>query len=237
MACEHRIIKRLPFRNVLAVFPHPDDEAVTCAGTLKRLSGSGATVTVLLLTAGERGNPSGQLDETLKTIRKSEAQEVARILGAARVSFADFPDGRVSDERDRVRAYLADILQQLQPELVITYDLAGLDGHPDHVACSELLTELRRSRFANLRLWYVALPAPLLFLLSLVGQVRQTEWLAARRARPTHRLFVGTRMLAKMRAIRAYRSQRRAIGKGLGKLVPTWLMIGLLPFEYFEEAR
>ena len=230
------IIRRLPFRNVLAVFPHPDDEAITCGGTLSRLSKGGATVTVLILTGGERGNPSGRFDEGLKTTRKSEADDAARILGVSRLAVADFRDGGVEAERERARTYLADILIQLQPDLVITYDLAGLDGHPDHVACSDILTELRREHFGDLRLWYVALPPALLLFLSMVGQMKRTEWLTVRRARPTHRLFVGTQLVAKSRAVRAHRSQRRAIGKGLGRVVPTWLMVGLLPVEYFAEA-
>lgn len=237
MSYDRRIIRRSPFRRVLAVFPHPDDEAVACGGTLRRLSACGATVTLLLLTKGERGNPGGRRDDALKAIRQAEAQEAARLLGIAELIQGDFPDGGVQDQRDGVRAYLAGAIQLLQPDLVITYDLAGLDGHPDHIACSELLSELRQTRFAGLRLWYVTLPAPLVRLLSLVGQMQQTEWLAARRARPTHCLFVRPRGLAaKMRAVHAYRSQRRAIVKGMGRFFPAWLMVGLQPLEYFAEA-
>ena len=234
---ERQIVERLPYEKVLAIFPHPDDEAVTCGGTLSRLAEQGALVTVLILTRGERGNPSGRPDQSLKTIREGEAKEAARILGVSRLTIAEFPDGGIANERDRARAYLAEVLVQLQPDLVITYDLAGLDGHPDHVACAEILTELRQRRFGDLRLWYVALPTPLLLFLSLVGQIQQTDWLTERRSRPTHAVFIGTRLIAKSRAVRAYNSQRLAIGKGLGTVVPTWLTVGLMPLEYFEDAR
>src|SRR5262249_52507110 len=45
------------FKNVLMVFPHADDETVNCGGAIRRFSTAGATVTLLLLTGGERGNP------------------------------------------------------------------------------------------------------------------------------------------------------------------------------------
>ena len=44
------------FKNVLVVFPHADDETVNCGGAIRRFSTAGATVTLLLLTGGERGN-------------------------------------------------------------------------------------------------------------------------------------------------------------------------------------
>lgn len=218
------------------MFPHADDEAVTCAGTLHCFAARGAAVTLLHLTGGERGNPAGVVDDALKAIRRDEAREVARILGISRLIQADFADGALQENCDQVRLYLTNTIEFLKPDLVITYDLAGLDGHPDHIACAELLTDLRHNRFVDLRLWYVALPAPLQWLLTLVGQMKPTEWIATPRARPTHGLYIGAATLAKMRAVRAYRSQRRAIGKGLGRFVPPWLMVGLQPVEYFAEV-
>ena len=82
----------------------------------------------------------------------------------------------------------------------------------------------------------VALPAMLRRTLQLAGQMTRDPRLDASRATPTHRLFLGTAVVAKARAVRAYRSQRGAIGKRFGRLVPPWIAVGLLPFEYFAEA-
>src|SRR5262245_39086441 len=49
--------KSVIFRRVLVIFPHADDEAVSCAGFLHRLSRTGSDITWLLLTKGERGIP------------------------------------------------------------------------------------------------------------------------------------------------------------------------------------
>ena len=94
-----------PFKNVLVVFPHPDDETVTCGGTINRLSRAGSAVTVLLLTRGERGN-AGLLDPALAQIRDAEAVRATDILGASRVVHEDFGDGRLSERRADVRMQL-----------------------------------------------------------------------------------------------------------------------------------
>ncbi len=224
------------YKNVLAVFPHADDETVTCGGTLRRFADTGATVTLLLLTAGERGNPRGVVDPALKAVRHREAEHAARVLGISRVIQEDFGDGQLRQETERVAAYLWRRIEEINPDLVLTYDLAGLDGHDDHVACSEIVTSLRQQRFPNTPIWYVALPAWLLRLVIMVGQVRTDARLDRRRATPTHRVFIGAAVVPKIRAWRAYRSQRGAIGKGLGKLLPAWLPVTLLQFEYFADA-
>lgn len=73
------------FKNVLAVFPHADDETVHCGGAIRRFSSAGATVTLLLLTGGEQGNLEGAVDPTLKAIRRREAEQVAGMLGVTRL--------------------------------------------------------------------------------------------------------------------------------------------------------
>ena len=132
------------FKNVLVVFPHADDETVNCGGAIRRFSSAGATVTLLLLTGGERGNPEGTPDASLKAIRRREAEEVAGILGVSRLIQEDFGDGQLRDRREQVTAYLSREIARINPDLILTHDLAGLDGHEDHVACSEILTELKR---------------------------------------------------------------------------------------------
>src|SRR5690242_2385231 len=62
------------FHRVLVIFPHADDEAVTCGGFLHRLSTSGCAVTLVILTKGERGTPDGIVNLSLKEVRTQEAQ-------------------------------------------------------------------------------------------------------------------------------------------------------------------
>jgi LmbE family N-acetylglucosaminyl deacetylase len=224
------------FKNVLAVFPHADDETVHCGGTIRRFSAAGATVTLLLLTGGERGNPEGASDPTLKAIRHREAEQAAGILGVSRLIQEDFGDGQLRDRIGQVTSYLSRAIAQINPDLILTYDMAGLDGHPDHVACSEILTELRRTQLRHASLWYAALPGRVLRLLKLVGQLAPDQRLDESRAIPTLRLFIGAGVMAKIRSWYAYRSQRRFLGKGLGRFLPIWIALSMLQFEYFAES-
>ena len=224
------------FRNVLAVFPHADDETVHCGGSLARFAETGASVTVLLLTGGERGNPEGRIDPALKAVRRRESELAAAILGVSRLIQEDFGDGHLRQQTEAVASALMRRIAEVDPDLILTYDLAGFDGHEDHLACSQVLTELCRTQFPAVPLWYVALPARLLKLLVLVGQVVDDSRAEQRRATPTHRLFVGSAIVPKIRAWSAYRSQRGSIGKGLGRLIPAWLPVSMLQFEYFADA-
>ena len=224
------------FKNVLAVFPHADDETVNCGGSIRRFSTAGATVTLLLLTGGERGNPEGTPDASLKAIRRREAEQAAGILGVSRLIQEDFGDGQLRDRREQVTAYLSREIPQINPDLTLTHDLAGLDGHEDHVACSEILTELKRTELRRVSLWYATLPPRVLRLLQLVGQLATDASLDAKRAIPTHRLFIGSEVAPKILAWYAYRSQRGSIGRGLGRFLPAWIALSMLQCEYFAES-
>ena len=125
---------------------------------------------------------------------------------------------------------------RINPDLILAHDLAGLDGHEDHVACSEILTELKRTELAHVPLWYATLPPRVLKLLKLVGQLATDASLDEKRAIPTHRLFIGSEVVPKIRAWHAYRSQRGSIGRGLGRLLPAWIALSMLQCEYFAES-
>jgi len=224
------------FNSVLVVFPHPDDETVNCGGTLNSFSRAGSAVTVLLLTRGERGNEGGIFDPALGEIRNAEALRAADILGVSSLIHEDFGDGRLNERRADVRRRIADRIEVIKPDLLITYDLAGLDGHADHVVCAELVTELRRAQFPDVALRYVAQPGRLVRVLQGVRQLVTNAEVDRRRAMPTERVFIGAGVIPKIRAWYAYRSQRGSIARGLGRLLPTWLAVSMLQFEYFAEV-
>jgi LmbE family N-acetylglucosaminyl deacetylase len=206
-------------RRALVVFPHADDETINCGGTIHRLAASGAAVTLVLLTMGEKGTrrlPAAGL----KDIRLAEVRRVVRLLGIADVVQADLGDGELRANGRAAESLIGATMERVHPDLVITYDEAGLYGHDDHIACSELVTALIRERHPGTALWYVALPR------RLQARVALDDELRARRRAPTHRVFVGLDLIAKMRALIAYRCQFEAV----------WLLLGLLPYEHFAAA-
>lgn len=223
------------FTRVLLIFPHADDETVSCGGTIRKLADAGASITLVLLTGGERGTPSGALDQELQALRRGEAQTAARILGIADIIQEEFPDGHVVEHRSQVTTLLAGVIGRIAPDLIVTYDRAGLDGHPDHVACSEIVTELARTQFPRVTIWYSVLPAWILTVLFVIGQLRPAPQVKARRSAPTHRVPIAATVSAKLQAWEVHASQLGNIGKGLGRLVPRRLALRAWPFEYFAQ--
>ena len=68
---------------VLFVSAHPDDESILTGGTIALLVGSGAQVTVLTCTRGERGDALGEPVVDLGEHRLAELAEAMRALGVS----------------------------------------------------------------------------------------------------------------------------------------------------------
>lgn len=126
---------------VVAVFAHPDDEAFGPAGTLALLS---KTHDVYLITAtgGEIGkNSLKKTTNDLSEIRHQELLESAKILGVKKVYFLNFTDGTLSNSHyHKLAAKIKNILEELQPITVITFEPRGISGHIDHITVSFVTT-------------------------------------------------------------------------------------------------
>ncbi len=224
------------FHHVLAIFPHADDEAITCGGFLHHVSRGGGAVTLVILTKGERGTPNVTLDVSLKDIRTREARAVTAILGISRLIQEDFGDGDLHDKKQELTTFIDMTIEQEKPDLLITYDLAGFYGHADHITCSEIITELKKTRFQEIPLWYVTLPKRML------ARVEQPEDMATdphfqeKRALPTHKIFIGVSVFPKIKSWYTYKSQRASFTKGIMKFLPIWFFLSTVLFEYFAEA-
>lgn len=88
-------------QNALVLAPHPDDEALGCGGTMRRISAEGGGVDVLFLTRGEHGVEAGQtasrqVELDLAERRTREAEEACRILGVRKIHFLSGNDGRLA---------------------------------------------------------------------------------------------------------------------------------------------
>lgn len=121
--------------SVLVVGPHPDDIELFCGGTVARLVASGATVTLVDLTRGERasrGTPE---------LRAEEAARAAEVLGVADRINLGLPDGEVPadggglGEGSALRR-LVSVLRARRPELVLSPPARA--RHPDHEAAHAL---------------------------------------------------------------------------------------------------
>jgi LmbE family N-acetylglucosaminyl deacetylase len=225
------------FRHILAIFPHADDEAIMCGGTLHRLSARGKAVTLVVLTKGEKGTRTGISRASLKEIRTKEARAVAAIFGISQLIQEDFGDGELHEKKQALRTFIQDLIEQEKPDLLLTYDLAGLYGHEDHIICSEIITDLKKTSFSEIPLWYVTFPKRVL------ARVKPSEYVATdshfreKQALPTHKLFIGATVFPKIKAWYTYKSQRAALKEGTTKLLPFWFFLSMVLFEYFADVN
>ena len=86
---------------VLAVYAHPDDPEVSCAGTLARWAAAGSEVHLVIATRGEKGSSDPDADpEDVAARRAEEADAAATVMGLASPRAARLP-GRGDDELGR----------------------------------------------------------------------------------------------------------------------------------------
>ncbi len=226
------------FRRVLVIFPHPNDEAISCSGFLHRISKRGCSVTLAILTRGEKGIPSTPDNESQMNIRVREARAVSTILGISKLIQEDFGDGALHNKKQELTTFIARLIEQEKPDLLITYDLAGLYGHLDHIACSEIITDLKRASFPDLPLWYVTFPKRMLARVNPPDDLTVDTLFRAKQALPTHKVFIGTSIFPKIKAWYSYKSQLSSLTKGIAKFIPIWFLwflLSLMLFEYFAE--
>ena len=140
-------------RTVIFVHAHPDDEAIFTGGTIALLAARGWRVVLVVATHGERGLPVAAHEalDRLGAHRVAETRRAARLLGVARVEFLGYEDsGPAGDPAngvpgafaaapvDEAAGRLAALITPERPSAVVTYDPAGIYGHPDHVKAHDV---------------------------------------------------------------------------------------------------
>ena len=135
-------------RHVLVVYPHPDDEAFSVAGTLRLFHNMGVPVTYACLTLGEMGrnlgNPPFATRESLPEIRRKELVEACEAMGIGDLRMMGLRDKTVEFEDDEKMVKLVnDLIVELNPSLIFTF-LPGFAVHPDHEATGRAVVEAVR---------------------------------------------------------------------------------------------
>jgi len=125
-------------RQVLVVFPHPDDEAFGVSGTIATHVQNGTPVTYACLTLGEMGrnlgNPPFATRESLPKIRREELKASARALGLQDLRMLGYRDKTVEfEDEEKLANVMLSIIEELNPSLIITF-YPGYAVHPDHDA-------------------------------------------------------------------------------------------------------
>jgi LmbE family N-acetylglucosaminyl deacetylase len=144
---------------VLVIAPHPDDEAIACAGTILRHVAAGDAVVIGIATDGRLARVAAANPEEVAALRKNEALLAARRLGVERLEWLGLPEGvwDLLELTERLRALL------VQHEPTIVYAPSRVDFHPEHFAVAHALARALDSLVdsgtrARLRVFQVQVP-------------------------------------------------------------------------------
>src|SRR4030042_4670203 len=66
------LVEKLPFKNVLILAPHPDDDVLGCGGAIIKHKVDKDFVSVICFTDGSRGNFRSERDLSLIFVRREE---------------------------------------------------------------------------------------------------------------------------------------------------------------------
>jgi N-acetyl-1-D-myo-inositol-2-amino-2-deoxy-alpha-D-glucopyranoside deacetylase len=177
-------------RRLLFVHAHPDDEVVGTGATIARYVAEGAHVTLVTCTLGEEGEihvpelaqlAADQADQ-LGGYRIGEWRAAAVALGLTDTRFLGGA-GRYRDsgmmgtaankhprafwnaELDEPAGLLADVVREVRPQVVVTYDPNGFYGHPDHIQAHRVAmrgVELAAGEWQVAKVYWTGVPRSVL---------------------------------------------------------------------------
>lgn len=116
--------------DILAIGVHPDDIELSCSGYLLKEINAGKKIALVDLTWGELGTRGSG------TLRKKEALEASRIMGAVSREFLNIGDGFFEPEK-KIFLQVISMIRKYKPEIVLANALK--DRHPDHSRAADLV--------------------------------------------------------------------------------------------------
>jgi N-acetyl-1-D-myo-inositol-2-amino-2-deoxy-alpha-D-glucopyranoside deacetylase len=145
-------------RRLLLVHAHPDDESIATGATMAKYAAEGAGVTLVTCTLGELGEVippelahlADGKDGGLGEYRIGELAAACAVLGVTDHRFLGGAGrwrdsgmmGEPSNEDprcfwragvDKAAAALLEVIREVRPQVMVSYDANGFYGHPDHI--------------------------------------------------------------------------------------------------------
>lgn len=149
MAAESRTAER----RMLLAFAHPDDESFGMGGAIAKYVAEGVEVSLICTTNGDAGTiPEAMRDgyESIAALRLAELDCASAKLGFKEVFKLGYKDSGMmgaestndpacswavwQNQPERLISQIEDIIRQVQPQVVVTFNEYGGYGHPDHIA-------------------------------------------------------------------------------------------------------
>ncbi len=175
---------------MLLVHAHPDDETINNGATMSLYASQGVQITLITCTRGEEGEVlvpglshlASTHDDQLGTHRIAELASAMvelgvkdhRFLGDGKINFRDSgmmgtapndrPDVFWQADVDAAAALVVDVIHEIRPHVLITYDEIGGYGHPDHIQAHRVamraaeLSPLSGNRWEIPKIYWNAMP-------------------------------------------------------------------------------
>lgn len=122
-----------PWRSVLAVIAHPDDESFGLGAVLATFIDAGSSAAAVCFTHGEASTLRG-VEGDLAHVRVDELRAAAQVLGVDPVRLLDFPDGALASvDVNELSARVVELAERAGADGLLAFDSDGVTGHPDHV--------------------------------------------------------------------------------------------------------
>jgi LmbE family N-acetylglucosaminyl deacetylase len=190
--------------SALAVYAHPDDPEVSCAGTLASWAGAGADVRLLICCRGDKGSTDAAADpEEVAAQRALEVAGAAEVLGLAGHEVLAHGDGEITNDL-ALRSQLVARIRELRPEVVVCPDPTAIffgDSYVNH-------RDHREVGWATLDACAPAAASPLYF--PEAGPPHAvTTVLMSGTLEPDTWVDIGAALEAKVAALACHRSQLR----------------------------
>ncbi|NNN09453.1 MAG: PIG-L family deacetylase [Acidimicrobiaceae bacterium] len=135
---------------------HPDDESFGLGAVLTEFASQGARTSVLCFTRGEASTLHVN-DDDLATVRSLEFARAAAVLGVSRTGLLGYPDGHLSDQPlSELTAHAMQMAEEVEADLLLTFDEGGITGHPDHVRATQVAQVLATTHGVPVLAWLIA---------------------------------------------------------------------------------
>jgi|APCry1669190288_1035285.scaffolds.fasta_scaffold26035_2 N-acetyl-1-D-myo-inositol-2-amino-2-deoxy-alpha-D-glucopyranoside deacetylase len=163
---------------IVLVHAHPDDEASSTGGTIAHYAAHGARVILVTCTNGELGDsPQGLAPDhddhdtdAVVAHRLEELEASCDILGVERLVLLGYHDSGMMGwpQNDNPECFwqtpvdvaasrLAEILDEEDADVVITYDENGFYGHPDHIQANRITLRALELASVDPKLYYATI--------------------------------------------------------------------------------
>ncbi len=174
----------MPHRPTLVcVHAHPDDEALFTGGISSLYAARGYRCVLVTCTDGQYGiDPAGHPGDdpahdaaATRAARAGELVRAASLVGFERAVSLGFhdsgmvgwpqnehPNAFVGSDVERVAGTLAALFDELEADVVVTYDENGFYGHPDHIRANQVTRAAVVRSSSVERLYYPVVPESVL---------------------------------------------------------------------------